>query len=208
MIDIVRSIHRIFGLTGDVTQNQAYGFLGFFIILILSFILLIQFISILGVLRELKKEEKPEKPVSEEPGPKGPSWKDRLKKGLRRSRSEVWGKLGQVFKGRVLDSEVMEELEEILYGADIGPDTVMELLNELKQEFGGKEMEINDFKEFLFNFLKDKMAPFQKKVDTSLYHFDSSNNGKTSTESNAIPYSVKVKKPVTSLALIKPFLLS
>lgn len=107
-------------------------------------------------------------PVKKE---EGPSWLDRLQKGLSRSREEVWGKLGKIITGSKLDEDALEEVEEILYGADIGPSTVSELIEELKAKATGKELSVAELKSFLQEFLKQKMAHIQNQVDQALYQF-------------------------------------
>lgn len=127
-------------------------------------------------------EAKVEKPTAMEPeveepkieGPKikvpGPTWKERLKKGMAKSRTEVWGKL---FSKSKLDEDSLEEIEELLYGADIGPNTVIELMEEIESKLKGKELDTNEFKKFLYFFLKGKMVSVQDVLDKSLYEFDS-----------------------------------
>ena len=111
--------------------------------------------------------------------PVGPSWKERLKKGLSKSSNEVWSKIGTIFTGKGLDEDTLEEVEELLYGADIGPTIAAELIESLEEEakkdgFGEKE-----FKAFLKNFLNSKMSDVQSGVDVDLYNFDEANRGKT-----------------------------
>lgn len=98
---------------------------------------------------------------------------DRLKKGLSRSRLEVWGKLSNLFSGG-LDDEKVESLEELLYGADIGTATVSELMIEVHKKAKEGNLTEESFKIFLFDFLKAKMGPVQNKLDQGLYHFNPS----------------------------------
>lgn len=102
------------------------------------------------------------------------SFSERLKLGLSRSRSEVWGKLSGLFTGPTLDDNTIESIEELLYSADIGTATVGELIEEVKKKTKEGDLTENSFKTFLFDFLKNKMAPVQEKVDNSLYTFDHS----------------------------------
>lgn len=120
-------------------------------------------------------EETVEAPVKTE----GPSWTDRLKKGLSRSRQEVWGKLGNIFSGKVLDEDTLEEIEELLYSADIGPKTVAELIDALSEKVKEGSFGQDEFKAFLHEFLKGRMASIQDKVDSDLYKFDESKRGQT-----------------------------
>ncbi|MDD4973700.1 MAG: signal recognition particle-docking protein FtsY [Bacteriovorax sp.] len=104
------------------------------------------------------------------------SFTDRLKKGLSRSRQEVWGKLSTLFSGglSILDEDKIESLEELLYGADIGTATVAELMVEVHKKAKEGNLSEESFKNFLFDFLKAKMEPIQSKVDHGLYQFNPS----------------------------------
>jgi fused signal recognition particle receptor len=86
------------------------------------------------------------------------SWNDRLKKGLNQSRKNIWGKLELIFSDekKLINSEQWELLEEILYGADLNPSLVQELLSEL-QKNSTSGLTINEYKKFLYDFLLRKM---------------------------------------------------
>lgn len=122
--------------------------------------------------KEIKKEVTPPKIIKI-------SFADRLKKGLSQSRSEVWGKLSNIFSGNTSSDEKIEAIEELLYSADIGTATVAELVEEIKKKAKTENFSENDFKMFLHNFLKNKIAPIQANVDASLYHFDQEKKGHT-----------------------------
>jgi fused signal recognition particle receptor len=107
------------------------------------------------------------------------SFSDRLKKGLSQSRSEVWGKLSNIFSGNSSTDQKIEAIEELLYSADIGTATVAELVSEIQKKAKSENFSEHDFKLFLHEFLKNKMAPIQAGVDSSLYHFDEKNKGQT-----------------------------
>lgn len=132
---------------------------------------------------ESKSEDIEVKPTAVEPvAPKVEakiSFSDRLKKGLSRSRSEVWGKLGDLFSGSALSDEQLEEVEELLYGADIGPNAVMEIIEQLTSEAKKENFTEDDFKKFLFTYLHDKMKGVQEVVDSNLYNYNPANKGKT-----------------------------
>ena len=130
--------------------------------------------------KEVKDEEKKEeqeleekevvKSVEVKDEPKI-SWGQRLKRGLERSRAEVWGKLESVFSGNQLNDDSLEEIEEILYGADIGTSTVSELIDTLHDKCGSEGFGVKELKSFLHDFLKNKMEPIQKNLDISLASF-------------------------------------
>ncbi|MBT3586796.1 MAG: signal recognition particle-docking protein FtsY [Halobacteriovoraceae bacterium] len=103
---------------------------------------------------------------------KGPSFRERLKRGLDRSRQQVWGRIGTLISGGKLDTEALEELEEILYGADIGPQTVAELTEELQKRAAEGNFEADEFKSFLFTFLESKMKTVQQAVSPELYQYN------------------------------------
>ncbi|GAF66103.1 signal recognition particle-docking protein FtsY [Alkalihalobacillus trypoxylicola] len=60
---------------------------------------------------------------------------DKFKSGLEKTRESVVGKMNElVYRYRKVDEEFFEELEEILISADVGVHTVMNLIDELKDE--------------------------------------------------------------------------
>jgi fused signal recognition particle receptor len=102
------------------------------------------------------------------------SWSERLLKGLSQTRNDVWGRVGSILSSSNLSEDQFEEIEEILYSADISPTMVAELLDELKNfsKSGAKSTE--EFILFIKSFLKSKMDFIQEKVNTDLYTYDSS----------------------------------
>jgi fused signal recognition particle receptor len=103
-----------------------------------------------------------------------PSWSERLLKGLSQTRNDVWGRVGSILSSENITEDQFEEIEEILYSADISPMMVSELLDELKtfSKSGGKSTK--EFVEFIKRFLKSKMDFIQEKVNTDLYTYDAS----------------------------------
>lgn len=60
---------------------------------------------------------------------------EKFKDGLAKTRSNFSDKVNDlVSRYRKVDEDFFEELEEILIGADVGFETVMELIDELKSE--------------------------------------------------------------------------
>ncbi len=57
---------------------------------------------------------------------------EKLKKGLKKTKERV--EFGIVFRGRKVDDELFEELEELLVRADIGVKTAVNLVEELRKE--------------------------------------------------------------------------
>ena len=61
-----------------------------------------------------------------------PSWRERLKAGLARTRAQFGGKLKSIFSRGKVDDELLEELETLLLSSDVGMDATTHLLGELK----------------------------------------------------------------------------
>jgi fused signal recognition particle receptor len=117
---------------------------------------------------------------------KGPTWQERLKKGLGQSRTEVWGKIGSIFGAGVVDEEMIESAEELLYGADLGPEMVEELIDYLTTELKGKDLSEGEFKDYLFEFLKKKIESIQEGADRSFYDHIKNNKSKEKPETKVI----------------------
>lgn len=197
-MEIIQSLYSALGFSIKATAGDLWGFISIAYMTVASLSLLLKKGEPQRKLPETtptkveevvveKAEVKPEATPESEPEPTPEpvvetpkiSWADRLKKGLSRSRSEVWGKLGNIFSGSALSEDAIEEIEELLYGADIGPATVAELMDELQEKLKSEGFGEEQFKEFLFQFLSSKMDGIQKEVDGELYQFDSSKKGKT-----------------------------
>ena len=167
---------NVYKILGEITVTCDLVAIGILTILLL--VLIVQVVSI-GNFHIRQKKSDYEKvstqtriPGLEVPQVKILTFKDRLAKGLERSRSEVWDKLGSVILGRTLDEEVLSQLEELLYGADIGTDLVHELLERLKKVATQKKYSAEEFKNFLYMFMYEQMKPIQDLVDNSLYAFN------------------------------------
>lgn len=188
MIELLQSVYSALGVSGAANTGDLLG-LGSTLFLLVSGV--IQYLSSGNETKALPPkttdiEEVKEKivpaPVAEtvvEKKVETIPWSTRLKKGLSRSRSQVWGKLGSMFSGNGLTDEQLEEIEELLYSADIGPATATELTEALIEKAKTEGFGEEEFKKFLFDFLKEKMAPIQSEVDQSLYNFDSTQANKT-----------------------------
>ena len=61
-----------------------------------------------------------------------PSWRERLKAGLARTRAQFGGKLKSIFSRGKVDDELLEELETLLLTSDVGMEATQHLLNGLK----------------------------------------------------------------------------
>ncbi|WP_088069409.1 signal recognition particle-docking protein FtsY [Gottfriedia luciferensis] len=89
----------------------------------------------------------------------------KFKSGLEKSRSNLTEGLNELFaKYRKVDEDFFEELEEILIMADVGVNTVMELVEELKLEV--KRKNIQDPKE-VQEVISEKLVELYKGDDRS-----------------------------------------
>ena len=86
----------------------------------------------------------------------------RIKEGLRRTRDKLSSLFGIK---RKLDDRVIEEMEELLYSADIGSDYAEQLFEKAREAYGSKEIENTDQ---LKDFLKDQMKETLRMMDTSI----------------------------------------
>ncbi|PIK14086.1 signal recognition particle-docking protein FtsY [Halobacteriovorax sp. JY17] len=193
MIDLVNLLQNLYDRSGQTLvadANHVYIAGGIILALVLVGSILLfrkpsekleeEKVEAKEVVKEVVETFKEAPLREEEPvAPTGPSWKERLRKGLSKSSNEVWSKIGVIFTGKGLDDDTLEEVEELLYGADIGPTIAAELIESLEEEAKKEGFGEREFKAFLKNFLDSKMSTVQKDVDTDLYNFDESNKGKT-----------------------------
>jgi fused signal recognition particle receptor len=62
------------------------------------------------------------------------SWFNRLKTGLAKTRNTIIGQISGLLRvGRTIDEELMEEIEEILIQADVGVNTTLELMDNVRE---------------------------------------------------------------------------
>ncbi len=88
---------------------------------------------------------------------------DLLKRGLSKTKDALVGKIDGLFKKfRKVDEELFDELEELLISADIGVNTTMEILDELREyAIDNKIKEPESVKECLFNILRGMIGEHQ-----------------------------------------------
>lgn len=109
------------------------------------------------------------------PQPGEMTWYERLQKGLNRSRSEIWGKLENILSGPTLSDDAIDQMEELLYTADIGSLMVTELIVEFQEKVKNGVITPAEFKDFFYKFLNNKLAQIQEKANPNLYIYDPAN---------------------------------
>lgn len=76
-------------------------------------------------------------------------WLSRLTGGLAKSTSKITQGLGDFVTKRKLDDDALEELEDVLIAADLGPHTAAALIEEFARERFGKDVDDQEIKEAL-----------------------------------------------------------
>jgi fused signal recognition particle receptor len=108
-----------------------------------------------------------QKPAQEENEEKSGGLFGKLKSGLKKTQERIAGGLRAVLTvGRSLDEELIEEIEEQLYVADVGPRAVMRLCDQLRDAY--KKGEITKAEEVL-PFLKDQIKEELGHWNTELH---------------------------------------
>lgn len=176
MIEFIQMIYQSIGVSAIATQTDVVGIFTVIAILLGS--------GASVIFKKGKKTPEIEAPKTETPkveeAPVRPvaapekSWSERLNIGLKRSSNELFGKLGGLLSKGKVDQNVIDEIEELLYGADLGPKIVSELLEEIENENKKGDLNVETFKNLLFKNLHSKIAPVQSKINEDLFFFDKS----------------------------------
>lgn len=93
-----------------------------------------------------------------------------LKRGLQKTKDKVVGGLKTILPfGRDLDDDLIEEMEEYLYTADIGPRTVAKIMDAVRGAYRDKTIKTTDdcyafLKDYLKALLKDEREGLSKKA--------------------------------------------
>ncbi|HEJ9679429.1 TPA: signal recognition particle-docking protein FtsY [Proteus mirabilis] len=112
----------------------------------------------------LREEVLVDKPVEQE-RPKKEGFFSRLKKGLLKTRQNLGSGFIGLFRGKKIDDELFEELEEQLLIADVGMDTTSKIINSLTQHASRKDLKDA---ESLYGKLREEMGDILNKVDKPL----------------------------------------
>ncbi len=94
-----------------------------------------------------------------------------LNDGLAKTRKGFIGRLGELFKGEELDDNLVEEVEEILYTADIGAKAAADILAAIQSQLTG-----DDRKDparvwgFVRQHVQEKLSLREKKIDFDAHH--------------------------------------
>ncbi len=127
-----------------------------------------------GFLKKSQKGEPAQAPEPAAPAPEAappkPSWKDRLKQGLSRTRAQIGGSLTGLFRRGKIDDELLEELETTLLMADVGVEATQYLLDELKARVKRDKLETAEqLQQALADALYALLAPLEQPLDVSTH---------------------------------------
>jgi fused signal recognition particle receptor len=93
------------------------------------------------------------------------SWFDRLKQGLSKSTGALTQNLSGLFNKRRLDDAALDELEEVLIAADLGPAAANEVREKLAAEKFGKDVSDDEVKQALADVVKTILEPVAEPLD-------------------------------------------
>ena len=102
---------------------------------------------------------------TEQEKPKKEGFFARLKKGLLKTRQNLGSGFFSLFKGKKIDDDLFEELEEQLLIADVGVDTTRKIINSLVAHASRKELKDA---EALYSKLREEMSDILSTVDKPL----------------------------------------
>ncbi|MFD1627763.1 signal recognition particle-docking protein FtsY [Azospirillum griseum] len=103
-------------------------------------------------------------PIIDEPPPTKKGWFFRLKEGLAKSSSKLTEGISGIFTKRKLDDAALEELEELLITADLGPTTAAKVTAELARTRFGKEVTAEEVKGFLAAEIAKTISPIAQPL--------------------------------------------
>jgi fused signal recognition particle receptor len=93
------------------------------------------------------------------------SWFDRLRQGLSKSTGALTENLSGLFAKRRLDEAALDELEEVLIAADLGPVAAGEVRDKLAAEKFGKDVSDVEVRQALADVVKAILEPVAEPLD-------------------------------------------
>jgi fused signal recognition particle receptor len=92
-------------------------------------------------------------------------WLSRLRAGLHRSSDKLGDSIAGAFSKRKLDAEALEELEELLIAADLGPAAAARLVAEFGKSRFGKDVTEHEVREALAESIATLLEPYARPLD-------------------------------------------
>ena len=94
----------------------------------------------------------------------------RLRAGLGRSSQELSRSITGVFRGRKLDDDTLEELEDVLLRADLGTATAARIVERLSEGRHGRDVEEGEVRRILAAEVARVLEPVAEPLDLDLTH--------------------------------------
>jgi fused signal recognition particle receptor len=95
-------------------------------------------------------------------------WFQRLKQGLTKSSSRLTEGLAAILVKRKLDQDTLDEIEELLIAADLGPATAARLAADLGKSRFGKEVTDDEVRIFLAERIAEMLSPVAVPLDAGV----------------------------------------
>ncbi|MHA6288010.1 signal recognition particle-docking protein FtsY [Maricaulis sp. CAU 1757] len=96
---------------------------------------------------------------------KKPGFFSRLTEGLRRSSSKLGENVSAIFTKRKLDAAALEELEDVLIGADLGATAAMRVTDRLARDRFDTEVSDEEVRGALADVVAETLQPLEKPLD-------------------------------------------
>ncbi|MDR3408555.1 MAG: signal recognition particle-docking protein FtsY [Methylovirgula sp.] len=106
-------------------------------------------------------------PQAAEPAaaPAKPSWWKRLRQGLSRSSQAIGGGITDIFAKRKLDSETLQELEDVLIRADLGASASLRIAEAVGKGRYDKNVSPDEVKNILASEIETVLAPLARPLE-------------------------------------------
>ncbi len=92
------------------------------------------------------------------------TWFQKLKSSLSKSSSSISQGITKIITSKRLDEATLQDLEDLLISADIGVDSSVSIIENLKKEKFNKDIDISEIKTFLADQIEIKLASSYKKL--------------------------------------------
>jgi fused signal recognition particle receptor len=97
-------------------------------------------------------------------------WLSRMRRGLGRSSAKLTGGIGDLFTKRKLDEESLEELEDLLIGADLGIETAAKLTQALARTRFNQEVSADEIRAALADEIALVLEPVAQTITLNEAH--------------------------------------
>ncbi len=113
---------------------------------------------------------KKDKPVDRAPDAAKPSWSERLKAGLAKTRAALTTPLSELFSRAKIDDELLEELEATLLMADCGVEATQWLLDQLKAKVKKEKLEAPaQLRAALIDLMTELLKPLEAPLEVGAH---------------------------------------